>query len=69
MPIPINYKTQFRNGSAEEREIECEELTGNGCSAVDKFNTTKYHSKVCDGLPDKEKGTGPTGVSERNITF
>jgi hypothetical protein len=26
-------------------EIECEELTGDGCPAVSKINTTKYYSK------------------------
>lgn len=45
------------------------ELTGDGCSAVSKFSTTKSSFKVCDGLPDNEKGTGPTSISERNITI
>jgi hypothetical protein len=45
MPIPINLTTQFSNSSSERKEIECEELTGDGCSAVNEFNTIKYHSK------------------------
>jgi hypothetical protein len=45
MPIPINLTTQFSNSSSERKEIECDEHTGDGCSAVDEFNTIKYHSK------------------------
>ena len=67
MPIAINLTTQF-SYSSSERRVECEELTGDRCSAVNEFNT-KISFKVYDGLPDNEKGSSPTGISERNITI
>lgn len=67
--IPIDYDGSISNSFAEGKEKGFEELTVDGYSAVsNKFSTTSNYEiapfKVCDGLPDNEKGSSQTGISE-----